>query len=145
LAIVASGDDPLVGTLKAVRDRLGPDEPLRALCDEFVAEADALAAACRALPARALRPLAEPASFDLAHRYAVLVAAAACVGMWWHHPSHPSAFVRDPAWVQVALARLAARVGRGVRSGVQRDVAMPELIRRRQERRAFDVVGRRLA
>src|SRR5437762_2461001 len=106
--------------LIAVHDGLGDDRAgvasqrdrhaLRALTTRFVAELTALKSACGALAPHELTASAPAASYELAARYAVVLAASACVNVWWHNQEHDR-FVRDPAWLVAALARLAARLG----------------------------------
>jgi len=143
LAIVASGPDVLAAPLWTARERL--DGPLRALADEFVAELADLRAAVAGLAPRDRTPLAGPGSFDLAARYAVVLAAGAVLGVWLHTPGQPNAFLRDEGWVVAALTRLAHRIGRGEALSYPREVAVPELLARHDSGHAFDLVGRRLA
>jgi hypothetical protein len=89
--------------------------------------------------------LASPAAFRLADRYAAVLAAAACVGIWRYNPGQPSTFLQEDAWLVAALTRLARRLGRaGNWSGVY-EAVVPELLARHEQHRAFDLVGRRLA
>ncbi|MFC4147271.1 acyl-CoA dehydrogenase [Micromonospora mangrovi] len=98
-ALLAAAEDPVDGASR-VTDRV------RALADEV----HRLARDCAALPPAARGPLAGPATFDLAHRYALLLAAAACVGTWRAHRGDPAAgLLGGDEWIEAALARLAAR------------------------------------
>ncbi|MGW3354027.1 acyl-CoA dehydrogenase family protein [Streptomyces bungoensis] len=53
-------------------------------------------------------------SFPLSERYALLLAASACVGVWLNAGTGPDAFLTDPAWLVLALHRLLRRIGRPV-------------------------------
>lgn len=79
-------------------------------------------------------------AFELGHRYAVLVAASACLGTWRTERSEPHAFASDPAFVLASLQRL---VGRLTRSGpLDAELEAPlfaELQRRDGATRSFDL------
>jgi hypothetical protein len=51
-------------------------------------------------------------SFPLSERYALVLAAAACLGVWRH--SGRDGFLADPAWLLSALDRVLRRLGRPV-------------------------------
>ena len=86
--------------------------------------------------------LASPASFALSDRYAVVLAAAAVLGVWRRaRDQGADPFLADPAWAAAALDRLVRRLGR-------RPAALPadcagrvqeELLRRHAEGRSFDL------
>lgn len=52
-----------------------------------------------------------PAAFALTERYALVLAAAAVLGVWWHNQDGPDPFLADPSWAATALHRLARRLG----------------------------------
>jgi alkylation response protein AidB-like acyl-CoA dehydrogenase len=120
LALAAGGQDHLTAGLIAAHEDLAGDRAshvsqrdrhaLRALTAWFVAELTALKSACGALAPHELTASAPAESYDLAARYAVVLAASACVNVWWHNQDHDR-FVGDPAWLVAALGRLAARPG----------------------------------
>lgn len=120
LALAAGGHDHLTAALIAAHDALGGDRAgdasqrdrhaLRALTTRFVAELAALKSACSALLPHELTASAPAESYELAARYAVVLAASACVNVWWHNQEHDR-LVRDPTWLVAALGRLAARLG----------------------------------
>ncbi|MET0135541.1 MAG: acyl-CoA dehydrogenase [Kibdelosporangium sp.] len=102
---IAAGRDPLVASLLAAAQRLPGDEPVHALIRALAAEVGRLAGECLLLRAAELGPAASPRAFELAERYAVLLAVAACVGTWLHSPQNPGT-----PWLHIALTRLAARL-----------------------------------
>jgi hypothetical protein len=97
-------------------------------------------ARCKALPPRDRTPLATPDAFALAGRYALLVAAASCIGVWRHNQR---GFVQDPAWLTAALHRLLRRLGDATptQAADVEDRLMAELLERYDERRSFDLTA----
>jgi hypothetical protein len=134
----------LLAVLWNLRETLATDRELRILCGAFIGELTALKDRIAALSPRDRGPLASADTFAVAHRYAVVLAAAACLGIWYHNPGHPSGFIRDDTWVIAALSRLARRLGRASAS-VPPDTVTAELLDRYHDGRSFDLVGRRLA
>jgi alkylation response protein AidB-like acyl-CoA dehydrogenase len=53
---------------------------------------------------------AAPHAFGLTHRYALLAAASACLGIWRTHRGDPSRFLSEPSWLLAALTRIAGRL-----------------------------------
>lgn len=55
---------------------------------------------------------AAPHGFGLAHRYALLAAASACLGIWRAHRGDADRFpfLADPSWLLAALTRIAGRL-----------------------------------
>lgn len=53
---------------------------------------------------------AAPHGFDLAHRYALLAAASACLNIWRVHRDNAGCFLAGPSWVLAALARIVGRL-----------------------------------
>jgi alkylation response protein AidB-like acyl-CoA dehydrogenase len=145
LAVLARGPDAVLAVAWNVPDELAPDPALRTGCAALLAEIGALKEQVGALRPRDRTPLASADAFTLAHRYAVVLAAAACLGVWYHNPAHPSRFIREGDWVAAALARLLRRLGRGAGSTDLPDAVATELLERYHHGRAFDLVGRALA
>jgi len=148
------GTDGLAGSLLAI-DQLLATSPRRSagvvgrLTERFVAELAALADACATLRPRDLTIDSSPAARKLAARYTTVLAAAACVSVWWHNPDHPSAFLRDDAWVIAALHRLAQRLGgpspiTDEQAEAVTEVLVHQTLARHAERRAFDLSNREL-
>ncbi|MFF2125804.1 acyl-CoA dehydrogenase [Streptomyces olivochromogenes] len=147
LGVTAGRTDPLLSTLTEAADRLRGEPVLGALCGQLTEQLRSLAADCNALGPRDRTPLAGPVSFELAERYALLLAAACCLGVALGNPDHPSAFLRSDAWLVGALSRLTARLGLppvAGADGVEPEV-FAELIRRYEQGTGFDLTGRRLA
>jgi alkylation response protein AidB-like acyl-CoA dehydrogenase len=85
---------------------------LRAVTRGLVAECAMLRKECRALPERDHTALANPRGYALAERYALLLAAAAALGVWLEaHNRRGGGFLADPAWVIGALGRVCLRLG----------------------------------
>lgn len=110
-------DDLLSATLVAVAGRLdgtGGRDPLRTalarLARTFVDELRVLRARCAALPG-ADGTAFDPQACVLADRYALVLAAAACLGVWEGRAAAGDGFLAGPAWAVVALGRLARRLG----------------------------------
>jgi alkylation response protein AidB-like acyl-CoA dehydrogenase len=154
LAAGGDGTDGLSGSLLAIDQLLanGRQRPASAvgrLTARFAAELASLADACATLRPRDLTIDSSPAARKLAARYATVLAAAACVSVWWHNSDHPSAFLRDDVWVTAALHRLARRLGgpSPITDG-EADAVTEALVRetlaRHKERRAFDLSNREL-
>jgi alkylation response protein AidB-like acyl-CoA dehydrogenase len=147
LRVTAGRSDPLLSTLEETAVRLRDEPVLSALCEQLTGELRGLSEVCEALAPRDRTPLAGPVSFDLAERYALLLAAACGLGVWLENQDHPSAFLREPDWLVGALSRLTARLG--LPPVPNADSVGPkvfaELIRRHEQGRGLDLVGRRVA
>ncbi|MFD3471852.1 acyl-CoA dehydrogenase [Streptomyces sp. NPDC058682] len=147
LAITAGRQDPLMATLTDVEPELRADPVLGPLVSQLHDELRDLKRDCGELSPRDRTPLAGPVSFQLAERYAMLLAAAACLGIWRHNADNPSSFLRDIGWLTGALSRLTARLGYPPvlgAEGVQPEIYR-ELAHRHATGRGFDLTGRRLA
>ncbi|MEW2620557.1 acyl-CoA dehydrogenase family protein [Streptomyces sp. NPDC048106] len=149
---LASGRDALSATLVAAVDRLpgaSPEErAVQRLTLQLVDELRQVQEASRALAPQDRTALAAPAVFALADRYAVLLAAAAAIGVWQQAARDGGdAFLADPAWLAAALHRLARRLGRrpaGLPASV--DARMhEEVLRRFRERTSYDLYDTPLA
>ncbi|HZG06041.1 MAG TPA: acyl-CoA dehydrogenase, partial [Streptomyces sp.] len=111
----AAGHDPLPAVLIRAADdppaagRHGRD--LRARVGVLAAEFARLRERCRALPEGDPDALADPRGHDLGERYALLAAAASCLGVWQEAARRGSGFLADPAWLVAALGRIALRLG----------------------------------
>ncbi|NBM17278.1 acyl-CoA dehydrogenase [Streptomyces sp. GC420] len=114
---LASGRDALSASLVASADELPAGTPeeraVHALAVTMTDELRRLQEASRALAPQDRTALASPATFALADRYTVLLAAASAIGVW-QQASHEGGdtFLADPAWLAAALHRLARRLGR---------------------------------
>ena len=126
--------DPLAASLPGGIQQLLDDEAagadeteraaLREVAGHFAKELADLRKACAALAGRGHDTLSTPFSYALADRYALLCAAAACVGVWRAQTDHADdrgiiggdsagvdPFLADPAWLLCALARIGGRLG----------------------------------
>lgn len=114
---IADGGDFLAASLIGSADRLarvrgvgGQLAALSALAEGFVNELRALRAKCRTLPAISAKTLTDPAVCVLSDRYALLLAAAAVLGVW-EGQDGTSPFLAAPAWAVLALSRIGERLG----------------------------------
>ncbi|MGX7671963.1 acyl-CoA dehydrogenase family protein [Plantactinospora sp. DSM 117369] len=145
IGLSARGVDSLTATLREYGAGPGAEPAVARLCGVFTAELDRLAEVCADLPPRDRTVIAGRRSFDLTDRYATVLAAAACLGVWRHHQDAP--FLRDTPWLLAALSRLAGRLGidpGAAPDGLERHLFI-ELLERHQDNRSFDLVNRRLA
>ncbi|MFD8890703.1 acyl-CoA dehydrogenase [Streptomyces sp. NPDC059566] len=112
---LACGRDSLSATMLAVAagiDGTGPVETaLRRLAGQLVEEFRDVRARVLALDAAGAAATARPARFALMDRYALLLAAAAVLGLWDQGRYGPDPFLADPSWAAAALHRIARRLG----------------------------------
>ncbi|MFD9081006.1 acyl-CoA dehydrogenase [Streptomyces erythrochromogenes] len=112
---LACGRDSLSATMLAVGAGIDGDGPveraLRTLAHQLVGEFRDVRGRVLALEAAGAQATARPAKFALMDRYALLLAAAAVLGLWGQarHGSDP--FLADPSWAAAALHRIARRLG----------------------------------
>ncbi|MDH2390772.1 acyl-CoA/acyl-ACP dehydrogenase [Streptomyces sp. HNM0663] len=120
LALVA-GSDALVATLDGAAEQFTGQDAARA--GEYAEALSALAAAleqelrslqteCRDMPPKDRTVLASPKAYAVADRYTLLLAGAACLGVWRCQEPADDAFLASPAWLAAALTRLVKRLGR---------------------------------
>lgn len=142
---LASGRDGLSASLIAAVDELPSGSPVeRALHGFALRMMDEL----RQMQEEALdlspqdrTALASPASFALADRYTVLLAAASVLGVWREARGGADEFLADPSWAATALYRLARRLGQKLpdlpESCAER--VHDEVLRRFHEHRSYDL------
>ncbi|MDX2557291.1 acyl-CoA dehydrogenase family protein [Streptomyces stelliscabiei] len=148
---LASGRDSLSASLVAAADGLPSGSPeelaVQALVMRILDQLRQLQEDSLNLSPQDRTALASPASFALADRYAVFLAAASVLGVWRGAQGGDDPFLADPAWVAAALHRLARRLG-------QRPADLPpgcegrvheEVLRRFHERRSYDLYDTPLA
>ncbi|MEU0991399.1 acyl-CoA dehydrogenase family protein [Streptomyces sp. NPDC005953] len=148
---LASGRDSLSASLVAAVDDLPSGSPeelaVQALVMRMLDQLRQLQEDSLNLSPQDRTALASPASFALADRYAVFLAAAAVLGVWRAARDGGDSFLADPAWAAAALHRLARRLG-------QRPADLPpacegrvheEVLRRFHERRSYDLYDTPLA
>ncbi|MEU9338006.1 hypothetical protein AB0D49_33410 [Streptomyces sp. NPDC048290] len=80
---------------------------LSAQLDRLAGAITGLGEACAPLAAAGHKALLGPYARSLADRYALLVAAAACVGVWWQQRAHTRGFLAETCWLTAALHRIA--------------------------------------
>jgi len=149
---LASGRDRLSAALVAAVDSLPGETPVeRALHGFALRMMDEL----RRLQEEALdlspqdrTVLASPASFAMADRYTVLLAAASVLGVWQRAAADGGdPFLADPSWAAEALARLSRRLGHkagDLPAGCAERVH-EEVSRRFLEHRSYDLYDSPLA
>ncbi|MER6977463.1 acyl-CoA dehydrogenase [Streptomyces carpinensis] len=112
---LACGRDSLTASMLAISESIeggGPAErALRALAAQLVEEYRELRTRVLALEATAAPSRPKAACFALMDRYALLLAAAAVLGVWYHARGGPDPFLADPCWAAAALHRVAGRLG----------------------------------
>ncbi|WP_328928369.1 acyl-CoA dehydrogenase [Streptomyces sp. NBC_00190] len=112
---LACGRDSLTATMLAVSagiDGGGPVErALRTLAGQLVEEFRDVRGRVLRLEAAGSAASAQPARFALMDRYALLLAAAAVLGLWDQGRYGPDPFLADPCWAAAALHRIARRLG----------------------------------
>ncbi|MDX6765017.1 acyl-CoA dehydrogenase, partial [Streptomyces sp. F8] len=90
----------------------GPVErALRTLAHQLVGEFRDVRRRVLALDEAGAEATARPARFALMDRYALLLAAAAVLGLWDQARYGPDPFLADPSWAAAALHRIARRLG----------------------------------
>ncbi|MFI0241441.1 acyl-CoA dehydrogenase [Streptomyces sp. NPDC016845] len=149
LSIGTGGRDALGGGVLASLDAVikesgGPAGPLTALALVLREEFHDLATRCAALRPRERTVVSGPRSFQLAERYALLLAASSCAQVWLHSPDTALPFLRDPAWLTAALHRIAVRLGHAPRPLSQEtdDLVFAELLVRHEANTSFDLDDR---
>jgi alkylation response protein AidB-like acyl-CoA dehydrogenase len=88
-----------------------------------------------------------PEAFELAHRFCVLHAAAACVQMWLYNGAALGEFFRRGEWLALCLDRLLQtfRPALAPRARLSADNVARELVRLHREDRLFSIVPLQLA
>ncbi|GAA3368958.1 acyl-CoA dehydrogenase [Streptomyces sannanensis] len=133
----AADRDSLLGSLE--ESARHADGPLAEAAAVLVAELRALREGCAALAARPAGEPVSPRAYALADRYALLVAGAACLGVWRHRPA--GGFLADPAWAATALTRVAGRLDRSAvrMPAAAADRLLAELLHRFDDARSYDL------
>ncbi|AQT75124.1 MULTISPECIES: acyl-CoA dehydrogenase [Streptomyces] len=112
---LACGRDSLSATMLAVGAGIDGDGPveraLRTLAHQLVGEFRDVRRRVLALDEAGAEATARPARFALMDRYALLLAAAAVLGLWDQARYGPDPFLADPSWAAAALHRIARRLG----------------------------------
>ncbi|MCX2182056.1 acyl-CoA dehydrogenase family protein [Streptomyces sp. SKN60] len=129
--------DSLLGSLE--ESARHADGPLAEAAGVLVAQLAVLREGCAELAARPAAEPPGPRALALADRYALLVAGAACLGVWRHRP--PGGFLAGPDWAATALTRVAGRLDRtAVRMPeAAADQLLGELLHRFDDARSYDL------
>ncbi|MFD0372930.1 acyl-CoA dehydrogenase family protein [Streptomyces sp. NPDC127114] len=129
--------DSLLGSLE--ESARHADGPLAEAAGVLVAQLGALREGCAELAARPAGQQLGPRAYALADRYALLVAGAACLGVWRHRPA--GGFLAGPDWAATALTRVAGRLDRSaVRMPAEpADHLLAELLHRFDDARSYDL------
>lgn len=136
--------DPLAGLLLGAHAPAGGPAPavlrhhLRVLGAHFAE----LRAECLRLPEHDPAAVANARGYALAERYTLLLAAAACFGVWQAARRRPDAgFLADPPWLCVALGRISVRLGLPVPATVpaHEEALLGEAVARCRGNRSFDL------
>lgn len=146
----AATGDPLAGSLPAsaaALEREAPDPELAVLARLFVDELAALRDGCAALDRDGRPALADPRGHALADRYALLLTAAACLGVWRGQREAGQGFLAGTGWIAAALTRLLRRLGTATpKSAADHDgPLLAEVLRRYRGRRSYDLYDTPLA
>lgn len=150
LSVTSTGTDSVLGVLLSGRRRDGgrtDDDRVRQLVEVLAREAETLVERCRELEPRQPSVTAEPAVYRLAHRYAVLLAAACCLEVRANHEGPGDAPGDLGDWfLPAALTRLVGLLGRGdgALDDELADTVVVELDRRYDAGRTFDLAAARL-
>jgi hypothetical protein len=109
LRLRSRAEDPvLAGLSSGLTELCDRDPAAKPLAEGLRGELAELRRDVAALPPKELGVTAGPAGLALTERYAVLLAAGACVGMWRHRTE--DGVLADTLWPRLALRRLLDRL-----------------------------------
>lgn len=101
--VLVAGSDALAGSLEGAADAVAEGarageytEALTALAQALEDELRSLRSECADMPPRDRTVLASPKAYALADRYTLLLAGAACLGVWRHQEPEDDAFLASP-------------------------------------------------
>ncbi|MFJ9694864.1 acyl-CoA dehydrogenase [Kitasatospora sp. NPDC101183] len=155
-ALLGDGD-PLAATLAACTDLLEAadenpgdrpgDSALLFLARAFTIELDDLRKVFAEISPGDRAALVSPYAFGLADRYTLVLAAAACLGVWREQRGGSDPFLTDAAWVTAALYRLGRRLGLPLpdRPSSSEQRVLAEVLARLHGARSYDLYGSALA
>jgi alkylation response protein AidB-like acyl-CoA dehydrogenase len=148
-----AADDPLCAELIAAAESLEDGDQqeftavLRSIARHLVGELRRLREACATLAPLSRHSLANPHTYALADRYTLILAAAACLGVWRHQQTGQDPFLAGSGWLVLALLRICTRLGIGTPAnapGPEGEV-FTELSRRFAQASSFDLYDTQLA
>ncbi|MEU0395844.1 acyl-CoA dehydrogenase [Streptomyces sp. NPDC006208] len=146
--VLVAGSDALVGSLEGAAARIAEERrageytgALTALAAALEDELRSLQAECREMPPKDRTVLASPKAYAIADRYTLLLAGAACLGVWSHQSPEDDAFLASPAWLAAALTRLVKRLGHPLPKLPDGwdDRLLDEVLNRFHEARSYDL------
>ncbi|WP_405997576.1 acyl-CoA dehydrogenase [Streptomyces sp. NBC_00829] len=146
--VLVAGSDALAGSLEGAADAVAEGarageytEALTALAQALEDELRSLRSECADMPPRDRTVLASPKAYALADRYTLLLAGAACLGVWRHQEPEDDAFLASPHWIAAALTRLVKRLGRPLPKLPDgwEDRLLDEVLNRYHEARSYDL------
>jgi len=149
LTIGADGQDPLAAALVETCAALHEENKhpqLAVLAQGFVDELVQLQQLCAVLPPTELSVMASPCSYALTTRYVMVLAASACLNLWWHNRAQGDLFLRDPIWLELVLQRLQSMLTKTPHALSEQHSAhlLAELLERYQHAVSFDLTRRAL-
>ncbi|MFE9253840.1 acyl-CoA dehydrogenase [Streptomyces sp. NPDC006879] len=140
----AGGDSLLFSLEQSAREAasVGGEfgEALGAAAAVLTDQLRSLLRSCEELAASPAGSPVSPRAYAMVDRYALIVAGAACLGVWRHHRGLGQ-FLSDPAWVATALARVASRLERGAVStpATGAEHLLGEVLHRFDDARSYDL------
>ncbi len=105
-------DEIVEGLAAALQSRLPGTVAI--LARRLAAQLDGIDRALEELREAGDRRVNSGRRFALARRYCQITAGAACLQTWLHHRGSGNSFAASPAWLEVALQRLLARMDPGM-------------------------------
>ncbi|MDQ1812430.1 acyl-CoA dehydrogenase [Massilia sp. CCM 9210] len=151
LALGAAGHDPLAAALPAVCAALQAHPQLAVLAQRFTDELARLQAYYVALAPAESSVMASPHSYAQCGCYVTVLAASACLNLWWREQARVGqerdAFLADPRWLEVVLQRLQGRLSGSTAQHDPEHLAflLAELEARHERAQSFDLTRRPLS
>ncbi|WP_251071815.1 acyl-CoA dehydrogenase [Streptomyces sp. ISL-43] len=139
----ARGDSLLASLLRSARHAAAAGGELGAALAESTAvlteQLRVLLASCAELAGQPRGHPVSPRAYAMADRYALIVAGAACLGVWRHQDG--SGFLADPAWAAMALTRIAGRLDKTAAKilPLGEEHLLAELLHRFDDARSYDL------
>ncbi|NUK52894.1 acyl-CoA dehydrogenase [Streptomyces lunaelactis] len=148
--VLVAGSDALIASLEGAAESIAGTEGGRAgeytealttLAAALEDELRSLQAECRDMAPKDRTVLASPKAYAIADRYTLLLAGAACLGVWRHQDPDDDPFLASPAWLAAALTRLVKRLGHPLPKlpdGWENQL-LNEVLNRYHEARSYDL------
>ncbi|MFD9306522.1 acyl-CoA dehydrogenase [Streptomyces sp. NPDC060048] len=140
----APGDSLLASLLRSARYAADAGGELGAALAESTAvltdQLRVLLASCAELAGQPRGHPVSPRAYAMADRYALIVAGAACLGVW-RHQQDGSGFLADPAWAAMAVTRIAGRLDKSAAKilPLGEEHLLAELLHRFDDARSYDL------